>query len=141
MKKISISLFAVLIIIFSGLTAFTTSLKSNFFPDRWEIFGVVPNSVDGNPFLPAAYDVYGSKITDDFADIATSETEAFIEGFFDVDAYISSYNYMPPNYNVVICSSNAECICVASVAYANGMPYDGVLMDFNYGDYSLEEGF
>lgn len=136
MKK-SASIVAVFSIILATLSSFTLREKTFYFPNRWEIFGVSPNTMNGNPYPSTASQIYSARICDNFWGQVSSYVEAVNQNFTDVNAYINDYNNDHFPSSAVICSPDYQYICVATVQYFNNMPGDASLVDYNYGDYIL----
>ncbi|HEY8388136.1 MAG TPA: hypothetical protein VIK74_06005 [Parasegetibacter sp.] len=129
MKKLSVSLFAVLAIAFALTSAFTT--KSNkIAPDTRERFGV---QVDQVAFSGAtASQVNANKILDQFrlaAGLGAISTS--------IDSEIDAFNDAHVDEMEVSCATDTEKVCAAIIEY-NGTPSSELaLVDFNAGDYSL----
>jgi hypothetical protein len=140
MKKSAI-IVAVLAVILATSSSFTFKSKSAYYyVNRWETFGVSPNTMNGDPYPNTGSEIYSAKISDCFAGQATSFIEALLMNLLDVDTYITNFNcgQFPSS---VICSSDNQHICVATIAYYNSINNGGTLVDFNYGDYTLDSGF
>jgi hypothetical protein len=129
MKKFSISLFAVLAIVFAVSSAFKTS--KSFTPNTWEKFGVTVDALDANPTTPAVGDIYDEKISDNFNATAGSP------GFSDITAEISAYNQAHQLEAQVRCAEDTENMCAAIVSYNSSPSSELALVDFDFGDYSL----
>jgi len=127
MKKLSISLFAVLAILFAVSSAFTS--KSNkFVQNRWERFGVQNNQATG---ASSASTVYSKRITDNFKQVFTAVHN-------DIDAEISAYNTAHPlPQPQITCSFDAVNLCAAIAKYNTVPTVELAIEDFNLGDYAL----
>lgn len=138
MKKLSF-IIMVLAISLAVFSSFTSGSNSFYMPNKWEIFGVVQNAMNGDPYPNSADEIYSARIYDGFFGEATSLGQALVMNLLNVNSYISAYNngQFPSS---VICSSDNQHICVATVAYFNSISNGGTLVDYNYGDYTLDTG-
>jgi hypothetical protein len=135
-QKLPAGWYPILVVAFALSTAFTTKARY-FVANRWEIFGVTPNSMNGDPYPNSATEIYSAKICDGFSDQVSSYVQAVNQNFTDVDTYINNYNnnQFPSS---VICSLDNQHICVATIQYFNNVTSEATLVDYNYGDYTLD---
>jgi hypothetical protein len=123
-------------IIATCLSSFSLKSKISVIANRWEIFGVTPNTINGIQYQPDPAEVYSAKICDGFNGYANSFVEAFLLGFLDINGYMRTYNTNHFLHNA-ICSTDSEHICIATVEYYDSVSDDAILIDYKYGDYYL----
>jgi hypothetical protein len=129
MKKVSVSIFALLSIVFAVSSAFTTKGK-HFAPNTWERFGVTNDAVNASP-TPAATSIKSNKIVDNFR-LVTGATLSSIA------TEISNYNAaQSPGQAIVRCSSDNDQVCAAIISFRDNDATELALVNFNAGDYSL----
>jgi len=118
------------------LSSFSLGTKTYYSLNNWETFGVFPNTMNGDPYPNSASEIFSARICDGFWGQSSSYIEAILKNMIDVNLYISYYNrtHFPKS---VICSSDFEHICVATIAYYNTIPNEATLIDYKYGDYIL----
>jgi len=122
MKKVSISLFAVLAIVLAVSSAFTTKTKT-LDPNKWEQFGVTTVA----PTAPVST-AYAARIADDFNIIFSVQKTS-------INTQITSFN--GSHQAQVACADDSEKMCAALVSYVNTSATDLTLVDSKPGDYSL----
>lgn len=122
MKKLSISLFAVLAIIFAVSSAFTT-LKTKKADERYRVWGVTPLNVS----LPADEDDADGKIVDVLFDQADPITE------FD---YEDLAEFESQNSGIFTCIQNTAIYgCLVYVDEATGTSPSQVVLEATDGSY------
>lgn len=122
MKKLSISLFAVLAIAFAVFSAFTTTKGKPFADDRFQILGINPDQVDVDPTPPYDYNTVTGQINftmyDNISEIqnvtpATGDWQAELN--FTEGATFVGLTY-PINKSQYDCSTtDLDDLCVAYV--------------------------
>jgi hypothetical protein len=124
MKKISVSLIAILAIVVAVSSAFTT--KSKFVTDRWERFGVNQNTVTGSS---SATVIDGQKRSDLFNLVKVTPMT-------DVTAEKNSFNFSSPKD--ISCAVDNTFICTAILSYDQNTPTVKTIVDYDLGDYSIQ---
>jgi hypothetical protein len=126
MKKKSISLFTVLVIILAIGSAFTTKPQKKLL-NVYAVWGIHPRQVSNPYFDPV-----------DFADLncAVSEVLYFslsplsYSGYSNLEQYRQEYDN-----GFLMCYSYSDYICMAYVTYNFSSPTNGVVLDLIEGDY------
>ena len=114
MKKVSVSLAAVLAIVFAVASAFTTTSKSKL-PTSYKAYYITVDALSSSS-TPTNATADANKV----GDILHQASSAF-----EVDPYGS-------------CTNDVNHICVAEIAYeSNGTPSSGNVADFKTGDNPL----
>ena len=127
MKKLSISLLAMLAVVVAVTSAFTTISKKKLVT-TYEVWGVQVDQVTGSQSsLPSFANVHNKRIT---SPILYSSTASNIGS---LSSFISSYE---STNGVTVCINSTDpTICVANVDFDSGTPTSGNVTQVLNGDF------
>src|SRR5690348_14188622 len=121
MKKISISAFGLLAIVFAITSAFTTA-KKPFAVNTWERIGITQDQVSASS--PTASAVNTNKIIDAFRLVQGSTIS-------NITSQITAFNNARPDGPNVTCNTgDADQLCAAIIAYRDDTSTELTLLEY-----------
>jgi hypothetical protein len=131
MKKVSISVFAILAIVFAVTSAFTTKMNvSKKASTTYELYSIVVDQVataDGNSITPISSNLRTNLVSLTGNDIAQTETFSQWRSSFPIG---SQYRNLS-----TFCDADADHVCVAKFTKVDGTPT--TVLEFATGDSKL----
>lgn len=139
MKKLSISLFAVLAIVFAVTSAFTSKTSAPTFADEdFKIIAVNPNIVDDDESSQQVF--MNNRVTSPINGVLyDSDIDPNIANQSQLSSWVDAQRYFYDSDNhKIVCQADANFSCVALFKRSSVSPFPYQLVALLEGDFSLQ---